>query len=1623
MASQPPFSLLADPLGAEQRTTRPLLDFDVGGAFHYLHDEGLSTPDATKAIAEKLAQEARFDAAAAFKEGFTSEQIISKLTGIEKDALGAFARAGARGVIEGGALSLAIKYGGPLLRGAGKLGEKLPGGPYTKVGAKIITGVGLYLGTLEAGKVAADQLIEEKQVLPSDLRYKVAGETAGLFAGTGAGARHLLKKIPDVAKSSARTSPWWAPYPTQKLLPKLSPEGAAEATRQVNLGAQKVLANAGKMRRRAEAAKQAAVEAGETIVYNTAKGAYEIPAWSIARGAARVGAAGTRAGAAGTQALGRTLQAGEHFAVGAGKLARSPGSFYALQAATLPAVSIMGGTAEALFPGNPWARGGFEVVGGTFLNPTRIVAPAIARGYGAVRHPIQTTKGLAAWGNTKRSRLARDFLNEQLTAAATADRAQGTPVEIATRLMEAVATRPEVSAGIGLTPAQILGTAYLSVLQAQLARDNPALAADIVKAGKEGLLSLTQQVQELKEAAEPASIATALNIERDLLNTVIEGGLTQELIKVAQLRDKLTGGDYSVEDEMKGGRLVYDAVNRQKREVSKIVDAAGHKVDKLIPVETNNLIAHWERLTTPAGVPLRLSKGEGTGKIRNYTVIPKELKGDIQEFGGVIPGEEVERAGAPVVSSVKEVTKFQNRALTADDTFQRDAVKNPNALREFFNRVSREDAGEMPIEEFGMTEAERLLPANQKPELYIPEGQIEPPAPKVIRTAPGVYEVELVMQEAGMSADMTVPLNEYVGRLDRIVTNFGKKISDLDFGYSPIYAGGGDLPTAERAAIRRLAQSQLTSLNNQQKALEAEDLGTVVPEGAEVPIPVAGENVALPTTTGDLMRFRSEALRLSRQKGAGQAADFDYSIFAELASSALDDLGAATPARNLVGLGQPGEVPAAPKVRRARNVLVGKIAVQGKGELGPFSNLGELLQAVETSTGNIPPVYLTTVDNTERFKAWDDIVRALQEDGYLPADAPDRPAEDLIAEAEELIFNNAVHPDDYDKLIAHQEAEWEATIAAQEASPFTKNELALAEFYEIARIERDVFSRGVAGDILARSPKGGPKNLPEQLLSRLARGEAVGVTANLMQLKEAMEFAASGGPLKQRFGEDYEIPTLTREQQGELTRWYDDAEYQEDVPIDAGIAGVNSAIDTFARNMAKSVLVRKTPEVTPAWPDVPDALRGAGLPARPAREGEFFEVDPVARDEFMRKWGFILDEPGMEGIKLDLENYERQLVTLNSAIEGRSQRALEASREVTLGVLMGVENPGIVFSSMINSENPEAALNTVIRRINAVSKEDPTLKKDVQLAWRNAAVDWAFQAAGGYNKQDFQKLYDLFFDTKRVIPTFDQSNSKNVMAILRDGNVVSKEFEQNLKKLIGYAENIQNSTFPGGMSLDEVLAPDGFKLFTTQIGGAFLGSRIQRALPGTVGGIAIPAFGSKYAVDLMHNIPNAAFKDILIGLAEPGNTAQFAEFLKEGATAAEQATGLRKFFEYVGQVTLATPIFGVEAIQLTEEATAPEYEPAPPLPVEVAELPDIQPSMASPSMQQAAAPPGSPPAPPMPSPQGQPAPQPPPGEGVTPQRSQYAAIFPNDPISGLIRQQEQMGIAALMQQMQGQQQP
>jgi hypothetical protein len=474
--------------------------------------------------------------------------------------------------------------------------------------------------------------------------------------------------------------------------------------------------------------------------------------------------------------------------------------------------------------------------------------------------------------------------------------------------------------------------------------------------------------------------------------------------------------------------------------------------------------------------------------------------------------------------------------------------------------------------------------------------------------------------------------------------------------------------------------------------------------------------------------------------------------------------------------------------------------------------------------------------------------------------------------------------------------------------------------------------------------------------------------------------------------------------------------------LEEGLSGINSAIEGFLRRALKeNVLSTRVAETLPGRP----AAEALGLSATEAKTAEIPTINRGPYNTFIKQYREILDMEPFAALKADLEDTNTAIILLDSALQQQGVLARNARNEVTLSRILGVENAGITFGEAVTDPNPEQTINTLIRTIKQVSRAEPGVEKDLKLAFRNAVMDWAYLGAGGAKNFDFTRFYDELYRTKDVVPTFNQSKSKNIMAILRDGGIITKEFEKNLKDLIGRAEVVQRSignAGPGG-NLDDVVGADSFKMFATRFFGAWAGARVSRLVPGTVGSIQIPGYGATLAVDLFDSVPRVAFLSLLAELAEPGNAKLFADFLRQDATPEQQRRGLKRFFDYVGATLLASPIFPVSAQRALQETVEEEYEPAPPLPVEVAELPDIQPSMASPSMQQAAAPAAPPPAPPMPSPQGQPAPQPPPGEGVTPQRSQYAAYFPNDPISGLIRQREQMGLAALMQQMQGQQQP
>ena len=77
-----PFSLQAALGQEEQKPERPKLDFDFKSAMADLvQNEGLSFSQAESAITRNLAEKANFDIDAAYKEGYTNDQIQSLLTG------------------------------------------------------------------------------------------------------------------------------------------------------------------------------------------------------------------------------------------------------------------------------------------------------------------------------------------------------------------------------------------------------------------------------------------------------------------------------------------------------------------------------------------------------------------------------------------------------------------------------------------------------------------------------------------------------------------------------------------------------------------------------------------------------------------------------------------------------------------------------------------------------------------------------------------------------------------------------------------------------------------------------------------------------------------------------------------------------------------------------------------------------------------------------------------------------------------------------------------------------------------------------------------------------------------------------------------------------------------------------------------------------------------------------------------------------------------------------------------------------------------------------------------------------------------------------------------------------
>jgi hypothetical protein len=1427
-------------------TTPPLLDFDVQGAFHFLSDQGLSVPDATRTIAQRLAQQANFDADAAFDAGFTSEQVISKLTGIEKRPGAAFLTEAGKGVGKGylftqGALQ------------AGRLGAMVGaiGGPGLSATLGIGAGIGGGLLGIFMGEEIEDAFIGDADYLPSDLRFAEAGETLGQIAGGAQPMRQALKRIPGVAQS--------AKAGRGRVDPSRALSGPE--TRYVDFGAAKLMQNAARTRERAARMRQAAKEHGETVVLNPRTGRFEPPT-----GAQRLPGLGTRAGAAGLRGLGtaqsaagKTLGWAERQAVEFGRIARDdPRKFYAVEGAMATLAGTGRGVAEAVDPGDPLTGFAFETV--AMLSPAVVLTRALPKAYNAARHPIETAKTIGNWSNERRSRMAREYIGEIITKARERDPNLPTASQLADEILEAARTRPEASL---ISPGQLTGNPALILLEANQAAINPQFRQQLKKMGEAGLAELYNAINLLRDTGNLGNMAAAIEIEREIFTTLLESNLQGNLGKAAEAIDKFKV--MSDTEQQDAGTFVKNAVARSLDKARAVERSLYQLVDPNVEIVPTNTLATYKDLFGPRGM---LSEDVTPN-------IPVQVTQYLKKFGAEGPSDSPQQPPVITQTPRQEDLPTQVESLPVPKY-----PENVTTARSVLG-LGKRGQGKIALVFQRDEDLRKLLAKDPGQQIAISYKA----SPNDVTAITGWDELARLFNEENFISDLEYSQLTSLGDFQRAV--------------EPILLENRVHPRdQERVAEYNAQEAEYNAANRDPIALQNQ-----VDAPAEEFLP----NQAIPTTLGEMMKFRRTLRQAAQQKGAGMGSSvaFDAAVLNKLQSAALKDIGGG------------------------------------------------------------------------------DEVRALVNDPTL---------------------NYAIGNEEFADLT---EAEIRAAQEKLAATGISENAFKLARAYTYSRLLQNVYQKTIVGEkLLQRRGLGDERFDPETALNRIFTGP---VTLHLQQLQEAMEFLQPGGIVAQKGFPRF--PPVTKNQarllaeegvESDPVQW--DVGEMTDLTLppteaEMDIAGVNNATVGFLRHMFNNKVLRtRQVESVPAFPEA----AALNVPGTAAERIDVPTMNPEAYRRFMEKNSDILNLEAFSTLKADLDDVNTQVLALNAALEEQSILVKNAQKEYTLSRVLGVENPGIVFSQMVASPNPEKNINGLIKRVNHVSAQNPDLREDLNTAVLNAAVDYALRSSGGARNFDFQKFYDYLFDTKRVAKSFSQGEqSAPIMTILENGGIVEKEMVANLKDIIGRAENIQLALRPGGMGIENVVDNNAFKLFVTRYIGATAGARVQQITPGSAGSIQIPGFGASLATEILDRTPRILMSDILIGLAQPGNSARFADFLRLTQNEEQNARGLQRLFDYIGSHLLATPLYRAGAANLYEEQTQEEYVPAPP--VQVSPLPDMQPSPASPSMQQVAAAPAPAPAPQQPS------------APMQQSRSQYAAMFPNDPISDVIRQQQaQGGIGSLM---------
>jgi hypothetical protein len=385
-------------------------------------------------------------------------------------------------------------------------------------------------------------------------------------------------------------------------------------------------------------------------------------------------------------------------------------------------------------------------------------------------------------------------------------------------------------------------------------------------------------------------------------------------------------------------------------------------------------------------------------------------------------------------------------------------------------------------------------------------------------------------------------------------------------------------------------------------------------------------------------------------------------------------------------------------------------------------------------------------------------------------------------------------------------------------------------------------------------------------------------------------------------------------------------------------------------------------------------------------------------------------------LKADLENSAATQVLLQQA---RSE-AKEAERATAFGTVKLFEQltgelPVSAIQNVLRSDAPEQGMKNLVTRLREGARRSESgdapegLPRITLDAVDSEIRDAVFEAARQFSQSDkdsitgipdFAKLQTFFLNPRGKVPP--------LIKTLVDAGIFTDAERVRLRKLLVAGEGAQKRiSDPAFDILEDVeTGTDVLTQLLVRITGSKIGSSVGDLMPGrTSQGLIEAQAGSQAAMRLLNALPVTTVNSVLENaIKDP----EYLDLLLDKnllsptgskLSASRRLLGVRKLNAYFKN-----------AIGVNIGAMIAEDQPTTSEMLRVEEFRQQGAPFRAPKPQPVAPPQAAAPiAAPLPAPQPSPLPQ---GAPNPQQRQQFAALFPNDPLSGLIQQQ---GIASLRQ--------